>query len=89
MRCAIAALIMIGLLTVGPASEACSHEIIRSGPAHPTLHRHLHRAPPPTATASFPRAYPWGYFGAQPGRYRVSHRGHYGDYWEWGYRRAY
>jgi hypothetical protein len=32
--------------------------------------------------------YPWGYFGAKPGPYHVYHRGYYGDYFDWSFRRG-
>ena len=69
-----------------------AHEVENNGPAHPRL-KHFYRKPataaPPEAAVTFPRAYPWGYFGAQPTRRHVSHRGYYGEYYEWGYYRAY
>ena len=67
-----------------------AHEVQYTGPAK-LLHKHKAPVSEPAgpSTAGFRRAYAWGYFGAQPGRYKVYHRGYYGEYFEWGYRRSY
>jgi hypothetical protein len=36
-----------------------------------------------------PRAYPYGYFGAQAHQYTVWHRNYYNDFTQWSYRRGY
>lgn len=36
-----------------------------------------------------PRAYPYGYFGAQYRPYTVWHRNYYNDFTQWSYRRGY
>jgi hypothetical protein len=49
-----------------------------------------HPVVPPTPAVDLgtvPR-YPWGYFGAKPEPYHVYHRGYYGDYFDWSFRRG-
>lgn len=56
------------------------------------VHR-IARRPPPVRYASTtipsPQAYPWGYFGAAPRRYRGDHKGYYGQFYDWGVWRMY
>jgi hypothetical protein len=91
MRIVLVAVAVMGVLSTGRCERSCAaHEVTYDGPAHPRL-RHLYKktAPPAEPVTTFPRAYPWGYFGARPSNQRVSHRGYYGEYYEWAYRRAY
>jgi len=85
----IAALLVCALTVVWRPTTSAD-EVRYTGPSR-VLHKHavVKAEPVGPSTADFPRAYPWGYFGAQPGRYKVYHRGYYGHYMEWGYRRAY
>jgi hypothetical protein len=91
MRFVLAAAVLLSVISVGQLGRSClAHEVTYNGPAHSVL-KHVYKKPAPAAepVTVFPRAYPWGYFGAQPTRQKVYHRGYYGDYYEWGYRRTY
>jgi len=45
-------------------------------------------APTPQVDLGAIPRYPWGYFGAKPAPYQVYHRGYYGDYVDWSFRRG-
>ncbi|MBI3468625.1 MAG: hypothetical protein HY000_36955 [Planctomycetes bacterium] len=50
--------------------------------------RHPVVAPTPAVDLGTVPRYPWGYFGAKPDPYHVYHRGYYGDYSDWSFRRG-
>jgi hypothetical protein len=78
------------------AVEPPSPHGVRSGGVLQEAFQH-HRQPPYAPLSKVPRysygfpvpTYNWGWFGAKHYYPRtISHRGYYGDYWQWSYRRG-
>jgi hypothetical protein len=95
----VAIVVVTMLSVVGPAraEHPTSPHGVRSGGVLAESY-HYHRRVPYAPLAEAPRyaygfpvsTYRWGWFGARHYYPRTtSHRGFYGDYWQWAYRRGY
>jgi hypothetical protein len=84
-RSAFALLIIAGFVQAAeggwPVHRAGTRRQLAAG-KHPVV------APVPEVDLGTVPRYPWGYFGAKPAPYHVYHRGYYGDYFDWSFRRG-